>query len=557
MSTKKNEKRVSTRKKSVLPLKVKIEMLDRLRLGESFASISRSFNVNESTVRSIKKSEDKIRSSVASTSLSAKIVRDPAIEKMEVALSLWIEDRNQKRVPLSGPMVREKAKRLYAHFKEPGGSCGGECTDGGFQASEGWFNKFKVRQSLHSIKIVGEAASADTAAAERYPEEFANLVADGGYKPEQVFNADETALFWKRMPNKTFISKSEKSAPGFKAAKDRVTLLLCSNASGDCVIKPLMLYRSLNPRALKNQNKDDLPVFWRANKKAWVTSAIFCDWFRNCFVSEVETYLKKKNLDFKAVLVLDNAPGHPRELETMHPNIKVTFLPPNTTALLQPMDQGIIQAFKLYYIRRTFKIVLDNMECDPDMNVMECWKKFDIAKCIVNIKESLEELKPYTLKSCWKKLWPALTAENDEESVQIQTLTANIAEIANGIGRDGFEQIESSDIQELLESQDEDLTETDLEEMLNSQPIEEEASTSTGNVTFNLKNLSEGLRMANELCDFFMKIDPSMERSLIFKRQIANATAEYQSELKELLKTAKQEKITKFFKPLPKPEDNN
>ncbi|GBP10164.1 Tigger transposable element-derived protein 1 [Eumeta japonica] len=128
---------------------------------------------------------------------------------MEVALSLWIEDRNQKRMPLSGPMVREKAKRLYAHFKEPDGSFSGECTDGGFQASEGWFNKFKVRQSLHNIKIIGEAASADTAAAGRYPEEFVNLVADGEYKPEQVFNADETALFWKRMPNKTFISKAK------------------------------------------------------------------------------------------------------------------------------------------------------------------------------------------------------------------------------------------------------------------------------------------------------------------------------------------------------------
>ena len=86
----------------------------------------------------------------------------------------------------------------------------------------------------------------------------------------------------------------------------------------------------------------------------------------------------------------------------------------------------------------------------------------------------------------------------------------------SGIGRDGFEQIESSDVQELLESQDEELTETNLKEMLNSQPIEDEASTSTGNVTFNLKNLSEDLRMANELYDFFMKIDPSMEQSLIF-----------------------------------------
>ncbi|KAL9912861.1 tigger transposable element-derived protein 1-like [Glossina fuscipes fuscipes] len=135
------------------------------------------------------------------------------------------------------------------------------------------------------------------------------------------------------------------------------------------------------------------------------------------------------------------------------------------------------------------------------MNVMECWKKFDAAKCIVNIKESLEELKPHTLKSCWRKLCSALTAENDEESMKIQTLTANIAEIANAIGRDGFEEIESSDIQELLESQDEDLTETDLEEMLNSPPIEEKASTRTGNVTFNLKSLSEGLRMANGLGD--------------------------------------------------------
>ena len=113
-------------------------------------------------------------------------------------------------------MVRKKATRLFAHFKGPGGSSGGECTDGGFQASEGWFNKFKVTQSLHSIKIFG-----DTAAAERYPEESANLVADGGYKPKQVFNADETALFWKRMSDKTFFSKSEKSAPGFKQQRTK------------------------------------------------------------------------------------------------------------------------------------------------------------------------------------------------------------------------------------------------------------------------------------------------------------------------------------------------
>lgn len=68
-----------------------------------------------------------------STSLSTKTVRNPAITKLQAGLSLWIEGRNQKRVPLNDPLISAKAKRLYAYFKEPGD----ERTDGRFQTSEG------------------------------------------------------------------------------------------------------------------------------------------------------------------------------------------------------------------------------------------------------------------------------------------------------------------------------------------------------------------------------------------------------------------------------------
>ncbi|GFU73337.1 hypothetical protein TNCV_4731541 [Trichonephila clavipes] len=56
----------------------------------------------------------------------------------------------------------------------------------------------------------------------------------------------------KKWPNRTYIAKDEKTASGHKASQDRVTFLLCSNASGDRMLKPFLINKSLRPRALKD-----------------------------------------------------------------------------------------------------------------------------------------------------------------------------------------------------------------------------------------------------------------------------------------------------------------
>ena len=62
-----------------------------------------------------------------------------------------------------------------------------------------------------------------------------------GYTLDQVFNADETGLWWKLMPSKSHVEAGETQAKNFKQAKDRVTLLGCSNTSGTCKL-PLGLH---------------------------------------------------------------------------------------------------------------------------------------------------------------------------------------------------------------------------------------------------------------------------------------------------------------------------
>lgn len=135
------------------------------------------------------------------------------------------------------------------------------------------------------------------------------------YTHDQVFNADETGLYWKKIPARTFVAKSIKSASGYKTANDRITIRFCSNASGDYIMKPFVINIAETPCAFKGIKKDDLPVYWMANKKAWVTAATFSHWFHTMFVPDVKRYLNSKGLPNKALLLIDNAPGHPIDLE--------------------------------------------------------------------------------------------------------------------------------------------------------------------------------------------------------------------------------------------------
>ncbi|GFS62976.1 tigger transposable element-derived protein 1 [Trichonephila clavipes] len=254
-----------------ISLGTRIAILDRLGKGEGSTAIGKHFNLGESTVRAIKKNEAAIRKSVIfGTKLSTKFAsytRDVLLERTERAIAIWIEEQVQRRIPASGYLIQEKALQFYKSMKQSEPSTSTSQAGKEFSASRGWLTGFLKRNSLHNIKIIGESATAE-GAAKIFPEELAKIIEDGDYSADQVFNADKTGLYWKKLPNRTYIAKDEKTASGHKASKDRVTLLLCSNASGDRMLKPILINKSLRPRALKGKDLKQLSMHWMANPKA-------------------------------------------------------------------------------------------------------------------------------------------------------------------------------------------------------------------------------------------------------------------------------------------------
>ena len=176
----------------------------------------------------------------------------------------------------------------------------------------------------------GEKNSADVPAAEnwienRLPELLQN------FDENQIYNADETGLFYRATPDSSLCFAKEKLY-GSKKALDRITVLACANMSGSDKRKLLVIGKSKNPRCFKGIDVDNLPVIYRHNKKAWMTGDLFTEWLQNW---NRELKLAGKNI----LLLVDNCSAHPALKLS---NISLEFLPPNTTSLIQPMDMGVI-----------------------------------------------------------------------------------------------------------------------------------------------------------------------------------------------------------------------
>lgn len=136
------------------------------------------------------------------------------------------------------------------------------------------------------MKICGEVLSSDVSAITPFIHRSRAKIAEMELTEMQIYNADESGLCFRMLPDKTYVTASEKTAPGRITAKERITILLCANADGSHKVTPLVIGKAKKPRCFAGFNN---PLKYTNSKSAWMTSQIFNDWFHNSFVKEVSS----------------------------------------------------------------------------------------------------------------------------------------------------------------------------------------------------------------------------------------------------------------------------
>ena len=246
---------------------------------------------------------------------------------------------------MSGDLIKERAahifKALYPREEKT------------LKFSNGWLDAWKERYKIKEFKKHGESGDVDMKIVENNLPVLRNIL--GVYLQQDIYNMDETAFFYQLIPDRSLATKLWE---GGKQSKHRMTVVVCTNATGSDKIPLWFIGKHLHPCCLKNINMNNLGCQYVANKKAWMTGELFREW--------LQWFGKYVGTDRAIVLLLDNFSGHTPGHVTPS-NIKIVFLPPNTTSKLQPCDQGIIHTLKAHTRRAILRSLLDFTEKYPTL----------------------------------------------------------------------------------------------------------------------------------------------------------------------------------------------
>ncbi|XP_046683332.1 jerky protein homolog-like [Homalodisca vitripennis] len=89
--------------------------------------------------------------------------------------------------------------------------------------------------------------------------------------------------------------------------------------------------------------------------------------------------------------------------ELVSDGIRALFLPPNVTALIQPLDQGVLETFKRNYKKRLLRNLLEKLE--DGLGVTDALKLITMKDVVYWVSEAWDNVREDTIRRSWRKLF--------------------------------------------------------------------------------------------------------------------------------------------------------
>ena len=181
---------------------------------------------------------------------------------------------------------------------------------------------------------------------------------------------------------------------GGKNSKVRLTGMAAGNAIGE-KLPMFAIGKSKTSRCFKHIK--NLSCKYKSQKKSWMDSQIFEEWVRKLDQMEGR----------KIALLIDNCPAHPSVSDLT--NVQLVFLPPNTTSVLQPTDQGVIGSLKAHYRGRVVRRLcraLDKTKTLPKISIRQAMKI---------LVSSWDTVSAQTIVNCFRKA--GITSEAQKAAI--------------------------------------------------------------------------------------------------------------------------------------------
>ena len=169
--------------------------------------------------------------------------------KLDQQVYEWFVTQRSKNIPISGPLLQERARQISSELS---GEIAGTC-----KGSNGWLQKFRTRHGIKHRAICGESATVDPTTVDDWKIRLPLII--DKYAPKDVYNADETGLFFKALPDRSLVMAKE-TCKGGKRSKECFTVLLCTNMTGTDKLQPLIIGKLFSIGFLPFIHLSDLTV---------------------------------------------------------------------------------------------------------------------------------------------------------------------------------------------------------------------------------------------------------------------------------------------------------